>query len=142
MESKKINLTKLEYNLVSVNFNIDQVDEVKLEFDIFDDLQFESYNDNRINALYLRNVIFNKEKDLGIKVVYRITGHLDENGIKHFKNELEKMMKFINKNKAQISNDTKAGSESSLIIGQLTATMKIGPVIIPPYFISKNENQS
>ena len=141
MENKKINFTKMEYKLVSVLCDINRIEEIKVNLDVHDELTFESIDDSKLNLLLTRELTFDDEKTLGLKVTHRIIASIDEDAKKHFNNSNEKIIKFIAKNKENIANDIKAGSESSLIIGQITSALKFGPIVLPPYFIDKQRNQ-
>lgn len=142
MADKGINFTKIEYKLISVNFDVTKLESIKFNLEVFDDLVFNHVQDSKLYLNYTRNVSFDKRNGCGIKVVFKVIAEMGNKAIEYFNKDNEKIAKFIEKNKLEISNDSRVGSDASLIIAQLTSNLDSGALILPPYFIVHKANHS
>lgn len=138
MQNKKmVNFTRIEYKLLTVHFDVEKLESTKYTPEIYDELEFDKVDERFIYLHFSRNVFFNEENASGIKILFSLKLMMDDDAIRHFNRNEEKIKKFIEKNKINISDSSRVGTVASLIIAQITASTDGGSLILPPYFITR-----
>ena len=128
----KINFRNIKYTLKEINYKHIEATIENLEVKVYDTVIPTNISNVGFDLIFERKLEFVPNKLFNVSLEYLVECLFDDEGIKYFNSNQERIEDFIERSRIGIVNALPIVPQSSLIIAQITGLSNPKPLVLPP----------